>query len=166
MPDWFNQLLQFFSISSVGLPAIFVVSFVSATLLPMATEPVLFGFVKINPNLFWVAIIVATIGNTLGGMVTYYMGFGARELLAKEKPSVHLRWLQRIGAPVLLFSWVPLIGDALCAMSGWLELHWKPVLFWMTLGKFLRFLLMTLALLWIPPEFWHWMQGLFLSILH
>ena len=117
MAEWLNQLLHFFSISSVGLPAIFAVSFVSATLLPMATEPVLFGFVKLNPNLFWAAILVATIGNTLGGMVTYYMGYGARELLAKEKPSVHLRWLQRLGAPVLLFSWLPLIGDGLAGTA-------------------------------------------------
>ena len=164
MAEWLNHLLQFFSLSSVGLPAIFVVSFISATLLPMATEPVLFGFVKLNPEYFWLAIIVATAGNTLGGMVTYFMGYGARELLAKEKPSVHLRWLQRIGAPVLLLSWVPLIGDALCAMSGWLELRWKPVLFWMTLGKFLRFVLITVALLCIPESFWHWARGLFLSI--
>ena len=164
MAEWLNHLLLFFSLSSFCLLSIFLLLFFSATLLPMATEPVLFGFVKLNPEYFWLAIIVATAGNTLGGMVTYFMGYGARELLAKEKPSVHLRWLQRIGAPVLLLSWVPLIGDALCAMSGWLELRWKPVLFWMTLGKFLRFVLMTVALLWIPESFWHWARGLFLSI--
>ena len=154
MPDWFNHLLQLFSLSSVGLPAIFVVAFVSATILPMATEPVLFGFVKLNPELFWPAIVVATIGNTLGGMVTYYMGYGAHELLAHDKPSVHLRWLQRLGAPVLLLSWVPLIGDALCAMAGWLRLAWRPVLLWMALGKFIRFVVMTTALLWVPESFW------------
>ena len=154
MPDWLNHVLQLFSLSSVGLPAIFVVAFVSATILPMATEPVLFGFVKLNPELFWPAIVVATIGNTLGGMVTYYMGYGAHELLAHDKPSVHLRWLQRLGAPVLLLSWVPLIGDALCAMAGWLRLAWRPVLLWMALGKFIRFVVMTTALLWVPESFW------------
>ena len=154
MPDWLNHLLQLFSLSSVGLPAIFVVAFVSATIMPMATEPVLFGFVKLNPELFWPAIVVATIGNTLGGMVTYYMGYGAHELLAHDKPSVHLRWLQRLGAPVLLLSWVPLIGDALCAMAGWLRLAWRPVLLWMALGKFIRFVVMTTALLWVPESFW------------
>ena len=64
MPDWLNHVLQLFSLSSVGLPAIFVVAFVSATILPMATEPVLFGFVKLNPDMFLLAIVVATIGNT------------------------------------------------------------------------------------------------------
>jgi membrane protein YqaA with SNARE-associated domain len=55
---------------------------------------------------------------------------------------------------VLLLSWVPLIGDALCAMAGWLKLAWKPVLLWMSLGKFIRFVVMTAALLWIPESFW------------
>ena len=154
MPDWLNHVLQLFSLSSVGLPAIFVVAFVSATSLPMATEPVLFGFVKLNPDMFWLAIVVATIGNTLGGMVTYFMGYGAHELLAHDKPPAHLRWLQRLGAPVLLLSWVPLIGDALCAMAGWLKLAWKPVLLWMAAGKLIRFVVMTGVLLWIPESFW------------
>lgn len=160
MPDWLTQLFHWFSLSEIGLPAIFVVAFVSATLLPMATEPVLFGFIKINPELFWAAIVVATIGNTLGGMVTYYMGYGAHELLAHDKPPLHFRWLQRLGAPILLLSWLPIIGDALCAMAGWIRLAWKPVLLWMTVGKFIRFVVMTAALLWIPHEFWlkmhHW----------
>ena len=154
MPDWLNHVLQLFSLSSVGLPAIFVVAFVSATILPMATEPVLFGFVKLNPDMFCLAIVVATIGNTLGGMVTYFMGYGAHELLAHDKPPAHLRWLQRLGAPVLLLSWVPLIGDALCAMAGWLKLAWKPVLLWMAAGKLIRFVVMTGVLLWIPESFW------------
>ena len=154
MPDWLNHVLQLFSLSSVGLPAIFVVAFVSATILPMATEPVLFGFVKLNPDMFWLAIVVATIGNTLGGMVTYFMGYGAHELLAHDKPPAHLRWLQRLGAPVLLLSWVPLIGDALCAMAGWLKLAWKPVLLWMAAGKLIRFVVMTGVVLWIPESFW------------
>ena len=154
MPDWLNHVLQLFSLSSVGLPAIFVVAFVSTTILPMATEPVLFGFVKLNPDMFWLAIVVATIGNTLGGMVTYFMGYGAHELLAHDKPPAHLRWLQRLGAPVLLLSWVPLIGDALCAMAGWLKLAWKPVLLWMAAGKLIRFVVMTGVLLWIPESFW------------
>ena len=161
MSEWLTYFLHLFSLSEVGLPAIFVVAFVSATILPMATEPVLFGFVKLNPDLFWLAIVVATVGNTAGGMVTYYMGYGAHQLLAHDKPPVHLQWLQKIGAPVLLLSWVPLIGDALCAMAGWIKLPWKPVLFWMSLGKFVRFLLMTVALLWVPPEFWQWVQGWF-----
>lgn len=154
MPEWMTHLLHLFSLSAVGLPAIFLVALVSATLLPMATEPVLFGFVQLNPHLFWPAIGVATVGNTLGGMLTYYMGYGAHELIAKKQHTPHFNWMRRVGAPILLLSWLPIIGDALCAMSGWLQLPWRAVLFWMALGKCLRFILMTSVLLWIPDAFW------------
>jgi membrane protein YqaA with SNARE-associated domain len=59
-----------------------------------------------------------------------------------------------MGAPVLLLSWLPIIGDALCVMAGWLKLPWRVVLVYMTLGKFVRFVVMTLALLWIPDDIW------------
>lgn len=154
MPEWLSTALNYFSLPHVGLPAIFSVSFLSATLIPMVTEPVLFGFIKMNPERFWHAIVVATIGNTLGGMVTYYMGYGTKKVVADDKPVRHLLWLQRLGAPVLLLSWVPLIGDALCAMAGWLKLPWRGVLLYMGLGKFLRFVIMTVVLLWIPDHVW------------
>ena len=156
MPDWLTSLLQFFSLPEVGLPAIFAVAFLAATLLPMATEPSLFGFIKLNPDQFWWAIIIATIGNTLGGMLTYWMGYGVHHAYAKrhEAPPKHFLWLKRMGAPVLLLSWLPIIGDALCVMAGWLKLPWRGVLVYMTLGKFVRFVVMTLALLWIPDDIW------------
>ncbi|MGL4767499.1 MAG: YqaA family protein [Formosimonas sp.] len=156
MPEWLNALLQLFSLPEVGLPAIFVVAFVAATILPLATEPVLFGYIKLNPDLFWWAIIVATIGNTLGGMVTYGMGYGAKKAYAKNHDATpkHFVWLQRLGAPVLLLSWLPIIGDGLCLMAGWLKLPWRSVLFYMGLGKLIRFVVMTLALLWIPESIW------------
>ncbi len=53
-----------------GLSTIFVVAFVSATLLPMGSEPAVFGFVKLNPEQFWLVVAVATVGNTLGGVST------------------------------------------------------------------------------------------------
>ena len=60
-------LLSLLSLPEVSLPALFVISLLSATLLPMGSEPAVFGLVKLNPELFWPAIAVATVGNTLGG---------------------------------------------------------------------------------------------------
>lgn len=154
MPDWLNVVLSWLALPDVGLPALFVVAFVSATLFPLATEPALFAFVKVNPDQFWLAIVVASVGNTAGGMVTYWMGLGAKNAFAHDKNSRHFGWLQRLGAPVLLISWMPVVGDVLCAMAGWLKLPWRGVLFWMALGKFLRFLIATVILLWIPDRFW------------
>ena len=63
------------------------------------------------------ALVVATLGNTLGGLSTYLIG---RLVPDRQKDAKMLGWLRRWGAPVLLLSWVPLIGDALCLAAGWL----------------------------------------------
>ena len=152
-----HNFLVWLSLPIVGLPAVFTVSFVSATLLPMGSEPVLFGYLKLNPDMFWVAIVVATIGNTLGGMVDWLMGYGASK--AHEKllgPREHklLKWFEKLGPQALLLSWLPIVGDPLCAVAGWLRLPWLPCLIYMAIGKFLRYVTMTYALLMVPDGFW------------
>jgi hypothetical protein len=59
--------LSVLSLPSVGLPTLFIISLLSATLLPMGSEPAVFAVVKMNPELFWPAVLVATAGNTVGG---------------------------------------------------------------------------------------------------
>ena len=152
-----HNFLVWLSLPVVGLPAVFTVAFVSATLLPMGSEPVLFGYIKLNLDMFWVAIVVATIGNTLGGMVDWLMGYGASK--AHEKllgPREHklLKWFEKLGPQALLLSWSPIVGDPLCAVAGWLRLPWLPCLMYMAIGKFLRYLTMTYALLMVPDGFW------------
>lgn len=152
-----HNFLVWLSLPVVGLPAVFSVAFVSATLLPMGSEPVLFGYIKLNPDMFWVAIVVATIGNTLGGMVDWLIGYGASK--AHEKllgPREHklLKWFEKLGPQALLLSWLPIVGDPLCAVAGWLRLPWLPCLIYMAIGKFLRYVTMTYALLMVPDGFW------------
>ena len=134
-----EALVRWFSLPETGLSTIFVVAFVSATLLPMGSEPAVFGFVKLNPEQFWLAIAVATVGNTLGGVVDYWLGYGAHEAVAKGKRTRYLGWFERFGPKALFFSWLPVVGDPLCAVAGWLKLpFWRSVL-WMALGKLLRY---------------------------
>lgn len=124
----------------LSLGALFLSSFLAATLLPGGSEAVLFGVLKLNPDLFWPALAAATTGNTLGGMSSYLIG---RLLPERNKPSRELAWVRRYGAPALLLSWAPLVGDALCVAAGWLRLGpWGCALF-MALGKFARYLLVA-----------------------
>ena len=58
MEIWLNQMLQWLALPEHGLSTVFVVAFVSATLLPMGSEPAVFGLVKLNPDLFWAAAAV------------------------------------------------------------------------------------------------------------
>jgi membrane protein YqaA with SNARE-associated domain len=62
-----------------------------------------------------------------------------------------LGWLRRFGPRACLLSWLPAVGDPLCAVAGWLKLPFWPCVGYMAIGKFLRYLLMTAALLWVFP---------------
>ncbi|AYM97498.1 DedA family protein [Acidovorax sp. 1608163] len=155
MEIWMHQLLQWLALPQFGLSTVFVVSFISATLLPLGSEPAVFGLIKLNPELFWPAILVATVGNTLGGATSWWMGLGAHKAVDKARGSATelraLRWLQRLGPKACLLSWLPGVGDPLCAMAGWLRLpFWRCVLY-MAIGKLARYVTMTTALLYLMP---------------
>ena len=167
------------ALPTVGLPAVFVIALISATLLPLGSEPAVFGYVKLAPHMFWPAIIVATAGNTIGGMIDWWMGHEARKAWigyrrrhrlagGKDADLVHKKhkfsdrwqnWMRRVGPAMLLMSWLPGVGDPLCTLAGWVRLPWRPCLIWMTVGKFIRYVVMTSALLWVPDEFWQGVGG-------
>ena len=150
MEAWLEQLLVLLALPQYGLSTVFVVAFISATLLPLGSEPAVFGLVTLNPHLFWPAILVATAGNTLGGALTWAMGLASHQVVDRFQHSRHhlkaLDWLERIGPKACLLSWLPVIGDPLCAVAGWLKLPFWPCLVYMTIGKFARYLIMTSAL--------------------
>ncbi len=163
------------ALPGIGLPALFVVSLLAATILPLGSEPVLLGYLSVAPGMFWVAIGCATLGNTLGGVVSYGMGAGAQGLFGRwrQRQRDHAsksangggfkpgstpaltparvkaeKWVQRFGAPVLLLAWLPVIGDPLCAVAGWLRLPLWQSIFYMAIGKFGRYLVLAWAFNW------------------
>ncbi len=150
-----THLLEWLALPQFGLSTVFVIAFVSATLLPLGSEPAVLGLVKLNPDLFWPAVLVATVGNTLGGALNWWLGLGAHKVVDRAKGSrtdVHaLAWLERFGARACLLSWLPVVGDPLCAVAGWLKLPFWPCVFYMAVGKFFRYLIITSALLTIIP---------------
>jgi len=94
MEAWIHQLLALLALPEYGLSTLFLIAFVSATLLPMGSEPALFGLIKLNPELFWPAVLVATAGNTLGGAASWGMGYASHQLVDKYRHSnTHLRAL-------------------------------------------------------------------------
>ncbi len=161
MEAWVESMLALLALPEFGLSTVFVIAFVSATLLPLGSEPAVFGLVKLNPEMFWPAILVATAGNTLGGAFSWWMGFGAER--AYEKLSHHeppdaraLGWLRRFGAKACLLAWLPVVGDPLCAVAGWLKLPFWPCVAYMAIGKFARYFTMTAGMLWLwPGQFTH-----------
>lgn len=132
-----------------SLLALFTSSFLAATLLPGGSEAVLAGVLVAYPDLLWHALILATIGNTLGGMSSYLIGRllpNEKAILKKTGGSARsLEWVRGHGAPILLLSWAPVIGDALCVAAGWLRVNWLWAMFFMAIGKFARYWIVATA---------------------
>jgi membrane protein YqaA with SNARE-associated domain len=151
--EWLDPILNALALPRFGLTTLFVASFISATLLPVASEPALYGLLRLNPHLFWSAIFVATAGNTLGGVVDWWMGYGAHQVVDKYRHSKwHVKatdWLERMGPKACLLAWLPVIGDPLCAVAGWLRLPFWPCTFYMLAGKFIRYVIYTYALIYV-----------------
>ena len=127
---------------TASLLSLFLGSFFAATLLPGGSEAVLFGVLKSYPETLWSALLIATVGNTLGGMVSFGMGW----LLPQTQQLKHVEKLRRYGTPALLLAWVPLVGDALCLAAGWLRLNWWQAALFMALGKFARYWVIAFAI--------------------
>ena len=134
--EWLNVTAE------SGLWGLLAASFLSATVLPGGSEALLWGFLKRHPGEFGPALLLATLGNTAGGMTSWWCGrFLPRWQRLESLP--HKDKLEHWGSPALLLAWAPLIGDALCVAAGWLRLHWLPCCLFMAIGKFVRYWLVA-----------------------
>jgi membrane protein YqaA with SNARE-associated domain len=131
--------------------ALFGLSFLAATVIPMSSEPPLIYLVTTEQHVV-LPVLIGTAGNVLGACTTYWISRRAAQALAeKRKPARgHARaaqMLRRYGQPALLLSWVPILGDALVAIAGATKMHFGAFCFWVSLGKGLRYLVIALATL-------------------
>jgi membrane protein YqaA with SNARE-associated domain len=121
------------------LATLFAVSFAAATLVPLPSEASLFAYVHLYPERAALAVAVATLGNTAGGMTSYGLG----RLFSQQLNARAIGWLQRYGAPATLLAWLPVIGDALCVAAGWLRMRWFAVLAFMAAGRLARYIVVA-----------------------
>lgn len=123
----------------LALGGLFAASFFSATLLPGHSEAALFAFLRYYPEQWWLAVGVATVGNTLGGMTSYVIGRLIPDKALNKMNERGLNWVRRYGLFSLLLAWLPVVGDALPLAAGWLRLNpwWTTLL--MGIGKLGRY---------------------------
>lgn len=122
-------------------------SFLAATLVPLGSEPALAVLVR-REYPFWPLVLVATAGNYLGACTTYWLARKAVALLDFRQPPAARRAARLTatrGAPALLLSWVPLIGDALVAAAGAAGTPFLPFTVWVVVGKFARYAVVAWA---------------------
>ena len=139
---------------SLSLISLFASSFLSATLLPGNSEVVLIAMLLAGASQPWLLVLIAIIGKSLGGVTNVILGrlFPLRKTSRwQEKAS---GWLRRYGAAALLLSWAPVIGDLLCLLAGWMRISWGPVLFFLCLGKALRYIVIA-AITLQGMTWWH-----------
>ena len=139
---------------ALSLASLFASSFLSSTLLPGNSEVVLVAMLLSGVSQPWLLVLIATMGNSLGGLTNVILGrfFPLRETSRWQEKAVG--WLKRYGAATLLLSWMPVIGDLLCLLAGWMRISWGLVLFFLCLGKALRYVLLA----WVTLQgmtWWH-----------
>jgi len=141
------------------LGGLLLLCFLSATLLPFSSEPTLVAYVALYPENFWLAIVLASIGNTLGGAFNYWLGLksltvletsNGRPFMIERQRKISFK-LQQSGPKLLLLSWVPIVGDPMCFVAGLLKLPFVKCLTYMALGKFFRYLVLSTGFLSIAP---------------
>jgi membrane protein YqaA with SNARE-associated domain len=149
-----DGLLQF------GYFGLLVASFLAASVLPFSSE----AFVAVMPSLgydSWIILCVATLGNYLGALTNYSLGrWGARYIfttIVKVRPETQERSRRifgRWGAPALILSWVPVIGDPLTFVAGMLKTNLAAFTFWVVLGKAARYVVILGIAKSITAFFW------------
>ena len=127
-----------------GLWGLFFSAFISSTIAPGGSEAVLAYMVSEGHYEARLLVFIAAIGNTLGAMTTWGLGMLAAKkfpvaTLLPEKKQNALKVVQKRGIWVLFFSWLPVIGDALCFAGGWLKLPLLPACLVIFSGKFGRY---------------------------
>lgn len=125
-----------------GYLTLFGWSFLAATVLPLGSEPALIALVAQGHSMTGI-VMTATIGNYLGACTTYWIGRRAARTLRRK--TLHPREIRatqiiaRHGAPALLLSWVPIIGDVLVAAAGAAQLGFWQFSMWTFIGKLARY---------------------------
>ena len=144
MESSIQAFLQAISIPWVGLSSVGVMAFLAATLIPVSSEAVFYLYLQKFPENLWILIFVASLGNTLGGILNWYLGFLAKkasQTLAKTKEiGVFSQNLRKLGPKSLLFSRIPIIGDPLTIYAGWAQYSFVSCCVYMAIGKTLRYL--------------------------
>lgn len=135
----------------MSLWLLFLSAFISSTLFPGGSEATLLYLASEAKHPLLLLLIVATLGNSLGAMTSWGIGrliairYSA-EKLPKESQQKAVARIQKYGSPVLLLSWLPIIGDPLCVAAGWLRVNWLYALVFIAVGKAVRYTVIILII--------------------
>jgi len=136
-----------------GLWSLFFISFCASTLLPLGSEWLLIALLLQGSNPV-ATVAIATLGNSLGAGTNYLIGYYGGDWLIENVLRIDKirqqraeSWFNRYGSWSLLLSWLPVVGDPLCLVSGMLKTPLLRFSLLVTTGKGLRYSVLTLLTL-------------------
>lgn len=142
-----------------GYIGLFIGAFLAATILPMSSDVLLVGLLAVGANPY-IAVPVASIGNWLGGLTSYWLGRAGKwewlERYCKVKRETiekHQHNVARYGSLLAFFTWLPFIGDVMAIALGFYRIDWRKTTVFMLIGKSLRFVMWAVLYYWIEPVF-------------
>lgn len=162
MTEYLTSFFSLFFSEQNQLFTMFLSGFLSATLLPGNSEIIfttlasqhLIIYGSLPSFSLFNLLLVATLGNSLGSITTYAIGL----LLPRPQNTTnrYSQWAlsksEKYGVLVLLFSWLPIVGDIFCGIAGWLRFSlWQSILF-IVIGKLLRYLFLLVTLYSVLPH--------------
>ncbi|AEI62101.1 hypothetical protein LILAB_00845 [Corallococcus macrosporus] len=141
-----------------GLPGLFLLAMLAGSIVPVPSEALLAALVYGGTSPA-TAVLIATTGNVLGALSLYVLGrwvaaggggaLGRWYARRREREGPRLQrveaWTRTWGAPVLVMSWLPVVGDAFVIAGGMLGVRLLPFVFFVTVGKGLRYLAVALS---------------------
>lgn len=133
------------TLAAYGLPALFVLSFLASTMIPLGSEWLLVALL-IQRHDPLMTVLVATLGNYLGACTSYFIGIFGGDLLVKKLLRISdseqnraEQFFARYGSWSLFFSWLPVVGDPLCLAGGVLKIPFTRFSILVASGKTLRY---------------------------
>ena len=133
-------------LQSFGLLGLFIGTFLAATVLPFSSDALYLGILAVTGDV-WGCLAVGTLGNWLGSVVTYWMGWIGKwewiEKWFKVKPETLEKQkikIDKYGVWMALLAWVPFVGDVIAIALGFYRTRPWATMFLLLVRKLLRFL--------------------------
>ncbi len=142
-------------ITSLTYAGLFASSFLAATLLPFSSEALLVALLLAGHNPVH-CVITATLGNGIGGMSSYGLGYLGNMAWIERYLRVEAQQIERIqkqiarfGSLLAFLSWLPVVGDLIAVALGFFKVRPVGVAIYMFAGKALRYIVITVYILYL-----------------
>jgi len=151
-------------LTGLGYAGLFTGSFLASTIIPFSSDLLLIGVLALGLNP-WISLAVATTGNWLGGMTSYWLGWlGKWEWIerwlrvSRRKLESQKEKIERWGALLSFLAWLPVVGDVFAIALGFYRINLKLCAVYMFIGRMVRFLVWILLYLKWGEAFVRWIS--------